>query len=291
LRGWPLHLWLPTRTGLPLIGQLHAVAPIIVTLSWLLAFAFIAAPLALWWRRTRLVGFALLAPALVWLGQSFDLGALTWLLLIGNLLFLPPGWPRRVFNWPPLPVSGTQPAGNVAPALAALALAWVAIQVIVPLRAAFISGDSAWREQGTTFAWRVPGPSKVSVVTFSIRNPETDETRSFDPKDQVSAWQYARLAGHPALLRRYAIGIARHQTAAGQPTPEIRALTLVSLNGREPQRLIDPRVDLVQAPPPGSTGAAWILALEVPLSRQWKTDGDWLPPRDALPERRPGGPH
>lgn len=285
LRGSPLQLWLPTRTSLALLGPLHAMPQIIVGLSVLLACIFVFAPLALWWRRTRVIGLMCLTAAWLWFSESFDLGAFPWLMLVGNLLFLPPDWPRRVFNWSRHGALGTGAVATRVPVtVVALASFWLAIQVLVPLRGAFIPGDAAWTEQGVAFSWRVPGPAKAGAVTFSIIDPLTGDTRSFDPKHQISGWQYARLSGDPALLRRYAVGIARNETAAGNPTPEVRALTLVSLNGRRPQRLVDPKIDLAQAKPPGLTGTDWLLPLDVPLSEQWTTNAFWSPPRDTLPD-------
>ena len=54
---------------------------------------------------------------------------------------------------------------------------------------------------------------------------------------------------------------------AGRPPVAVRARTLVSRNGREPRRLVDPATDL--AATAGRLPEAWVLPLEVPLERQW----------------------
>ena len=51
----------------------------------------------------------------------------------------------------------------------------------------------------------------------------------------------------------------------GYDNVEIRASIIASLNGRNPQRLIDPDVDLTAIPYPWWGHADWILLLDVPL--------------------------
>ena len=53
--------------------------------------------------------------------------------------------------------------------------------------------------------------------------------------------------------------------AEGRGDVEVRARIIASLNGREPQPLIDPNVDLTEVPYPRLGHADWILPLEVPL--------------------------
>jgi hypothetical protein len=53
----------------------------------------------------------------------------------------------------------------------------------------------------------------------------------------------------------------------GYADVEIRVLALVSLNGRKPQLLVDPAVDLAAAKPPGS-GCPWIMPLTEPFRVQ-----------------------
>ena len=69
--------------------------------------------------------------------------------------------------------------------------------------------------------------------------------------------QYRRLATSPALARAHARRLA---AAAAPARVEVRAVGVVTLNGREPQRLIDPALDLT-APLPEE----WIVPLETPL--------------------------
>ena len=54
----------------------------------------------------------------------------------------------------------------------------------------------------------------------------------------------------------------------GHEDVEVRSGIIVSLNGRDPQVLIDPKVDLTTVPYPWLGHADWILPLEVPLPAQ-----------------------
>jgi hypothetical protein len=76
-----------------------------------------------------------------------------------TLLFLPPNWPRRVFNWPASPVAATEATAPTAPQLNHTALvllaAYLAIQCLLPLRHWLYPGNPSWTEQGHRFAWHI----------------------------------------------------------------------------------------------------------------------------------------
>ena len=72
--------------------------------------------------------------------------------------------------------------------------------------------------------------------------------------------QLIRMSGHPDLILEFSHFLADEFRQAGQSEIEIRALTLVALNGREPQMLIDPNVDLA-AEQRSWRAKRWILPL------------------------------
>ena len=66
------------------------------------------------------------------------------------------------------------------------------------------------------------------------------------------------------MILQFAHHLERDLVAQGFTNVEIRADTLASLNGREPQQLIDPDVDLA-ATERTIFGADWIEPLREPL--------------------------
>lgn len=136
---------------------------------------------------------------------------------------------------------------------------WCAVQILVPLRHYALPGDTNWTEEGHRFSWHMKLRDKQGTVTFVVT--KGGETWRVDPRDLLNGSQTARLAGHPERLVHFARFLSDREGGA-----EVRAETMVSLNGRPPQPIVDPTVDLASVALPGR-GAPWILPLEEPLPR------------------------
>ena len=68
----------------------------------------------------------------------------------------------------------------------------------------------------------------------------------------------------PDLILQFAHYRAEMKRREGYENVEVRARAMVSLNGREPQLLIDPNVDLAKEEA-GLLPTRWILPLTTPL--------------------------
>jgi hypothetical protein len=72
----------------------------------------------------------------------------------------------------------------------------------------------------------------------------------------------------PDLVLQFAHYLAQEKRSEGFENVEVRARVMVSLNGRQPQLLIDPNVDLTKEQE-SLLPARWIVPLTTPLgSRQ-----------------------
>src|SRR5690606_19389921 len=134
---------------------------------------------------------------------------------------------------------------------------YVLWQLLFPLRHWLYPGDVAWTEEGHKFAWRMKLRSKDGEVRFFATNPDTGNTRELDTTRRLKWWQEEEMAGRPDMILQFAHILADEQRAKGKPNIEIRALARVSLNGRRPQLLIYPDVDLA-AVRPSLLPARWI---------------------------------
>jgi hypothetical protein len=148
--------------------------------------------------------------------------------------------------------------------LAGLGL-WLAIQIVVPLRHHLYPGDTGWTEQGHRFAWRMKLRDKVSRAMFTVHDPATGRIWLIDNRRILTPRQDSKMASQPDMILQFAHHLAdtwrrREQVAA----PEVRALVLSSLNGREPAQLIDSTRDLARVPR-DLYAAEWILPLTAPL--------------------------
>jgi hypothetical protein len=304
LAGAALQPFLATQTAYPLIGRYF-------TEEWCvqlfvqggLWFDLLVVP-GLLWRRTRIFAYGIAVCFHLMNHTLFHIGIFPWFMIFATLVFFPPDWPRRLLRWPAIPASDFEAARTAAARLtwaglsrsrrmgAILLGAWVAFQVVWPLRY-LASGDNPnWTERGHFFAWHMMLRGKMSAIRFYVTDPKTGRTGSIDLRPYLTEVQLKRMTRSPDMVLDFVQYLARDLLEMGYGDVEIRALHLVSLNGRKPQMMIDPTVNLAaerrtfRRPP-------WILPLVEPLRVQawdvpvmeWERALD-LPP---LPGQTHGG--
>lgn len=274
IRGEPFRAWLARRTDFPLIGPLFREDWMVYLLSYGgLAFDLLVVPFLLW-RPTRAWAFGAVVVFNVMNARLFSIGIFPWLMIAATALFFSPDWPRRLLaRWwrsAPAPPEATVPARSTGRTRAGLALlgAYVALQLLVPLRHYLYAGDVNWTEEGHRFAWHMKLRDKDAWAEFLVTDPASGQTWVVHPGEYLTPWQEARMAARPDMILQFAHHLARQLRPPGGGRVEVRASVEASLNGREPQLLIDPAVDL--AAEPRTLGAArWI----VPLAQSLRSRG------------------
>jgi hypothetical protein len=221
LRGEPIGSWLADRTDFPLIGRFF-------TSEWMaLAFAYggllldlTIVPLLLW-KRTRPWAFA---AGVLFHGLNamlFDIGIFPWLMIAATLLFFEPEWPRRLGLLPPLARRRRDPDLLPTPARArwtvAAAAAYLAVQVLLPLRHLAYPGDVSWTEEGHFFAWHMKLRDKDATASFTVKDRDTGETWTAGPRAYLSRRQAEKMAGHPDMILQFAHHLAKLGRDAGRP--------------------------------------------------------------------------
>lgn len=284
LRGEPMRTWLRNNRELPAVARLarHEWFVGLFVYGGLL-FDLLVVPLLLS-RRTLPYTLPMIAAFNLANARLFRIGIFPWFMLAATVLFVPPSWlpwPRQWRNAVPTPapqpLTSAQQAGMAA--LGAYALA----QILIPLRHHLYPGNVSWTEEGHRFAWHMKLRSKRGVATFRVTDPASGKTWTVEPGKDLIRAQSRRLATQPDMIVQYAHHLARRFAAGGYPGVEVRADVLVSLNGRQPQVLIDPEVDLARVRL-SLRPAPWIVPLTEPLpSRRPAT-----PPRRRLPRPNSG---
>lgn len=260
LQAQPLLTWMEGRADTPVLGPLLAWDPT----AWFMSYAgllldLLAGP-ALLWRRTRGVAVAVLATFHLTNALVFDIGIFPWLMLSADLLFLDPGWPRRLLRRPPAEGLAAPPAHPRA-LWATLGL-FALLQIAVPLRHLAYPGRPSWTEEGHWFSWHMKLRSKRGKARWVVKDLDTGRTTLVQPGAFLSERQERKARGHPELLRQAAVHLRRQAEAEGRRVA-VRVDTQTRLNGRPAQPLVDPTVDLSRerwtwAPAP------WILPLADP---------------------------
>ena len=276
--GEPMRIWLSPLAKIPAFGHIFAADWVVhsFVIGGLL-LDLLVVPLLLW-RRTRV--FAFVAAVLFNLINSvlFDIGIFPWLMLGALLIYFPPDVPRRfarafmssgeeVLDAEPSPVSkrASSPVLSTSQKLVVgLLAAHLAVQVILPLRHYLYPGNVSWTEEGHNFSWHMKLRTKTGEAVFIVTHPQSGQTWTIKPEEHLKSHQVMKMITKPDLILHFAHYLAELKRREGYDNVEVRARAMVSLNGREPQLLIDPNVDLAKEEV-GLLPAPWILPLTTPL--------------------------
>ena len=268
LQGEPMRLWLEGYGDYWLIGPY-------VREEWLvglftyggLLLDLLIAPLLLW-SLTRPYAFALGQIFHMLNHWIFRIGIFPWFMLGANLLFFEPDWPRR--RWTRLrkvsyaPVAATSLAERHRAVAVALLCAYAAIQILMPLRHYLYPGNTSWTEQGHRFAWRMMLRDKKVQAELTMRDPRSGVSFPVDLKRYLVPWQRRAIVNDPDMILQLCRYLREEKRRQGYADYEVYARIHVSLNGRPPQLMLDPTVDLASQPRT-LLPAPWIKPLATPL--------------------------
>jgi len=271
--GEPMRSWLRPFTHIPPFG--HVFAADWVVYSFViggLLLDLLVVPLLLW-RRTRL--FAFIAAVLFNLTNAviFDIGIFPWMMLGSLLIFFPPDLPRRFARafLDSKPQQAAVISENSCPSsvfsqklVAGLLAAYLAFQLIFPLRHYLYPGDVSWTEEGHNFSWHMKLRTKGGEAVFTVTHPPSGQSWTIKPKDYLATHQVTKMSTKPELILQFGHYLAEEKRREGYDNVEVRAHVMVSLNGRQPQLLIDPNVDLAREQVT-LLPARWIVPLTTPL--------------------------
>jgi hypothetical protein len=270
LHAQPLTIWLGASTDVPLIGPLFDFKSTAYAMSFAGLLFDLSAPFLLSWRRTRLFAYAAVVAFHVLTARLFNLGMFPWLMIAFALIFFPPSWPRRLIpsRWRQ-EKRDPENAGRLAPSHSlfhsplgwALPAAFVAIQVLLPLRHWFYPGNPCWTEEGYRLSWNVMLMEKNGDITFTVTEPASKRSWIVDLNDHLTRQQIRMMSTQPDMILAFAHHLDKDFARRGHPDVEVRADAHVSLNGRPPQRLVDPGADLTQLEE-GHQPKRWILPLQ-----------------------------
>ena len=253
LAGEPMTQWMAIRADWDVIGPIVGHPSAGVSMSILgLIFDLLIVPLLLW-SRTRRWAFV---GVVVFHGLNavlFKIGVFPILMVVLTTIFFAPAWCERSDESP-----------ERAPAMPlwvpALCLLWTSVQVGVPARSWVMGGHTSWTEEGHRFSWRMKLRSKVGRVVFHALDKEQGTHKIINPGDGLTAYQARRMSTRPRMIQQYAHHLAERLSTDGSGRWAVHVDARASLNGRSPQTLIDPKVDLAAQPLDGP--ADWIVPLQ-----------------------------
>ncbi|EAQ78086.1 HTTM domain-containing protein [Blastopirellula marina] len=272
LRGFPMREMLAQHRTDFLLGRFAQQEGAVQLIVWGgLFFDLLIVPCLLW-KRTRKFAFCLVVIFHATNSVLFPIGIFPWIMIALTTIFLEPNWPRQfrvgkgIVEPPDISVIRAAPWRRTA--LLTLLAIWCVVQVTLPLRHWLYPGNVNWTERGHYFAWHMMLRGKTSAIRFHIYDAVTGRHGVFPLQNELNSYQLARMSRDPQLIRAFSQQIERKCRAHGFADVEVRAFVLCSLNGRRPQLLISPNVDLTSGDLDRRTD--WILPLAEPLpNKSW----------------------
>ena len=268
--GEPMRVWLAQNTQFPLIGRFFREQWAVYSFSYgSFLFDLFVVPFLIW-RRTRIAAFCVALAFHLLNAQLFPIDIFPWLAIAATTLFFSPNWPRRIVSSfrkaDPSPRICHQTAPTQSTQLVVLTLVaiYAAIQVLVPLRHFLYRGGIEWMYSEHRFSWRMMIQSRQVRAYFYVTDPNIDRTVQVDPLEYLEAWQVDKMGWRPDMLLQFAHYLAKVMPRSGPKPLRVEAYVLASLNGRKPQLIIDPNVDL--AAEQRTWGRPrWLLEIHEPL--------------------------
>jgi hypothetical protein len=269
LAGQPVESWMARRMDSPFVRFLVDRGWEVAFFSWGGAlFDLFIVPLLLW-RRTRGFGIVLMLVFHVINSSTFHIGFFPWMMIGVTLIFLDPGWPRALLRRLPgmsglaaaAPVTQApdrRQAGPVSKLAFGAMVFYVVFQCVFPARSHLYPGNVLWTEQAQDFSWRMMVREKRGETNLRVETERGVDTVMLSMV--LRPWQVQPVSTRPSLTLQLAQAVARRYRENGYQDVRVFADSWVSLNGREPQRMIDPTVDLASQRR-SVAGATWILPL------------------------------
>lgn len=259
LHAQPLGIWMASRGETPIIGALLTISWVPYVMAWAGFLYDLTVPLWLLNKRTRPYAFGVLIVFHILTLMLFDIGLFPFIMSFGGLLFFSESWPRKWLRQTtpapaPIPEFSWTPWRRLGVTLGVL---YISFQVLMPQRHLLYPGDVLWQEEGMRWSWRVMVREKNGSITYKCRERGKSHVWHVNPMKYLEWRQYKELSGQPDFILQLAHHIARDYKKQGLDV-EVRVEALVSLNGRKPQLMIDPTVDLTQIENSIRPGA-WLL--------------------------------
>ncbi|QDU75869.1 Vitamin K-dependent gamma-carboxylase [Bremerella volcania] len=270
IQGFPMRGMLAQQESHVLLAPFAHEEWAVQTIVWGgMLFDLLIVPLLLW-KRTRILAFCLVVFFHITNSIMFPIGIFPWIMIGLTSIFLEPDWPRRLLRPEeesiPVSRSNTDTLSSWRTAIVTLLVAWCLVQVTLPFRHWLYPGNVNWTERGHYFSWHMMLRGKRSAIRFHILDPVTGRRGIYPLQNDLQTHQLARMSRDPELIRDFACHIEATCQSHGFRDVEVRAFVLCSLNGRRPQLLISPEVDLTS--PELRSTEDWVIPLSEPLPQE-----------------------
>ncbi|MFK7920712.1 MAG: HTTM domain-containing protein [Bacteroidia bacterium] len=272
LHAMPLKIWLPSKYGIPIIGDLLQYEWVAYAFAWSGALYDLSIPFLLLNRRTRPLAFVMVVFFHAMTALLFPIGMFPWIMMLSALIFFDAEWHEKAIAMfkkyiarsgapesfrdcaDTIGEKSNPPSGGVKSYAATfwgeltpkILIIFFAIQLILPWRYLVYPGELFWTEEGFRFSWRVMLMEKAGYANFKVVDEDTGKRFYVNNADFLTAFQEKQMATQPDFILEYAHFLGAHFAAQGINSPAVYVESYVALNGRGSQAYIDPSVNLME---------------------------------------------
>ncbi len=185
-------------------------------------------------------------------GEGGTIGIFPILMIGANILFAAPESLDRLIRRV-RPGRAQQPKKQGSPAAPFPSPAWalpvlgafVAVQLLLPLRHLMVPENSDWTGQQQWFSWRMKVSAKRVHALFILQRFEGDEPATVDPARLINSMQMNMMGQHADMIYKF-VQYLKHdlRERMGIRQAIIRADIRVAFNGRPARPFVDPDADL-----------------------------------------------
>ncbi|WP_422860495.1 HTTM domain-containing protein [Flagellimonas sp. S174] len=253
----PLRIWLPSKTDLPLIGELMGYRWVHYGFSWFGALYDLTIPFFLLYKPTRWVAFFFVVVFHVMTRILFNIGMFPYIMIVSSLIFFSSGTHHRILQFfaTLLRINKStfdnaiqfnlQPKLRKRLVYGTLTL-FFSIQLLLPWRYLAYPGELFWTEEGYRFSWRVMLVEKAGYSQFKIVDGKSGKWFYVDNSDFLTPFQEKQMSFQPDFILEYAHYLKNHFESQGHKNIEVYVESYVTLNGRRSTDYIDTTINLVE---------------------------------------------
>lgn len=189
------------------------------------------------------------------------------IMIASYLLFIPTEKVEKfIAKWKKTAVSKslepTTPSSFRKKLIAGFLVVFVLFQLCFPFRHFLYKGNVLWTGDGYPFSWHMMTSFSGGVVKFRVRDKFTNEVFWISPEDHLNPRQHKFLFRYPELSVQFAHLLKKQALRDGLKEPEVNVILKVGLNGRPPQYMIDPDLDLTRVNVNVYKSNPWVLPLK-----------------------------
>lgn len=252
LQAEPMRTWLPAKSHLPLVGSLMYETWVAYVFSWFGAVYDLFIVFFLINKKTRPVAYVFvlifhLATALFFPA----IGMFPYVMIVSSLIFFSGRFHEKLLSYLPFYKNRIKQLADevvykyhAVRFYAILLAAYIAIQILIPLRFLLYPGYLFWHEEGYRFSWRVMLMEKAGTAYFTVKDKTGTQFYEVDNKAFLTPLQEKMMSTQPDMILKYAHYLAAEYARKGIEQPRVYAEIYVALNGRRSELFIDSTVNL-----------------------------------------------